>query len=109
MTPIEELDLARAKILFDTALAEETEEFRSVLWAKIVERKDDVDTDYPFIYVSLSSIRAIRLSDEARGLRVVPVELTKEMLDMAYHTDTEARDQWSDFLAASPYTPGDGT
>ena len=96
MTPNEELDLARAKVLATQIKPE--------------MRWDDYAPVEQQGWILIA--RAIRLGDEARGLRVVPVEATIDMvvngtekwLCVAAMED-RAEVIWNAMLAASPFAP----
>jgi hypothetical protein len=92
MTPNEELDLARAKVMAARRNAE---------WDKL---------DGTLQEWLLRDAVACRLDDEARGLRVVPVEATEEMIKAARQkmgspSSVVAKKMWSEYLAASPFAP----
>jgi hypothetical protein len=61
--------------------------------------------------------RTIRLGDEARGLRAVPVVATKQMMaeggqvasGYVFEGAKLADDMWDAMIAASPFAPGDET
>ena len=96
---VEELDLARAKEIFKARYY--PNDFVPIPWV-------------------MEAARANRLGDEARGLRVVPVEATEEMIhggacSVEHPTvrmggphpgaKLRARRIWDTMLAASPFAP----
>ena len=96
MTP-EELDLARAKALEFPHDRDPIS--RDEFWGALSHRKQKA---------ILRRARAIRLSDEARGLRVVPVEPNGAMIkagEFALLDDCPADQVWRSMVANSPFAP----
>jgi len=103
MTPVEELDLARA-MDFASGIG--------LTWQSLGEVTQRIWLD---------GMRAIRLGDEERGLRVVPVYPTDAMADGFFVGHEKAREwdelpvwegdfgnfaySWSMAIAASPFAP----
>lgn len=104
MTPTEELDLARAKAI---CRAHHIRSFGANNPAVDIEA--GVERDYE---LWLDDAVAMRLSDAARGLAVVPMELTADMNAeyVATFANSAAQSAWDTrkeayaaMLAASPY------
>jgi len=95
MTPNEELDLARA---IDVHEAARHAGAVSELWDEMTDSDKQV---------CISIARAVRLGDEERGLRVVPVEATEEMQVAGWidKEDVSPAEIWTAMLAASPFAP----
>jgi hypothetical protein len=102
MTPVEELDLARAKTIFTASFTGAT---------ITLDQCNEVWREH---FVDIA--RAIRLGDEERGLRVVPVEATEAMFractkeGMRWEADNLGAPLpdvfvWDAMLAASPFAP----
>jgi ParB-like chromosome segregation protein Spo0J len=105
MTPTEELDIARAMDAVDIR-RQQIAKVLGVSLSKVVGWDDYTDDGRAAI---VEEMRAIRTSDEAAGMVLVPREATEEMIDVgaqecaADHESyrTMARETWKAMLAAA--------